>query len=664
MKPFRILVLAALVLGLGPRIDDRAPIESPGWTTHGPATGGYTDLAVHPLRPSTLYAATPLQGLLRSDDGGNSWRSINRTDASPFGGFGMAPSAGEILYAFADNEVSRTEDGGSSWISAGTVPTGGLVHRLFVDPVESRTLYASNLEIVGHGLQRASLYKSTDGGRSWAALPILGTLMQRVLIDPANPARLYAAPGQIYPIVRSLDGGQSWFPIVPPNTFGAFDVAADPSDFSRVYAVCLSSDSPPSTSIFVSRDGGETWSPLADAPSDFVVALVVDPRRSATLYASSRGGLYRSDDSGGTWRRLRSDSFASMTAFDPTDPATIYGSGGKSADGGLTWSALATGDVASYVTSLALSARSLFAAGMDQLGTVAVFRSDDGGSTWSTLHTGLPQYKNALSSIAVDPSQSGIVYAGVSGPAKNILPGVFKSENDGLVWFPAGEGLPDGGVLDLVVDPSRPQTVFAGTFDGPYRTVDGGRTWTPRNVGMTSPVSDLAIDPTDSNRLYAATGSELFRSTDEGATWSSVRFAIPEAPDSPNTPIRFLAIDPARPWVVFGLSRLGILRSADFGGTWSIVFVPPPSRSDLSAIAIDPSRPADVYVGTAFSGALVSRDGGNSWQWLSRGLPGTEIASILPDPTHGIVHAATLGRGVWELPSPPGRARRPVPRTL
>jgi photosystem II stability/assembly factor-like uncharacterized protein len=123
--------------------------------------------------------------------------------------------------------------------------------------------------------------------------------------------------------------------------------------------------------------------------------------------------------------------------------------------------------------------------------------------------------------------------AGVSG-------GVWKSDDNGTTWRPIGDGLTNIAVNALLIDPARPDVMYAGTGEGYFReeirgtglplrgngiynTTDGGRTWQQLPFTNTPDfhwVNDLEFGLTDTRRIYAATRSGVWRSTDNGATWA------------------------------------------------------------------------------------------------------------------------------------------------
>src|SRR5262245_8622390 len=133
-----------------------------------------------------------------------------------------------------------------------------------------------------------------------------------------------------------------------------------------------------------------------------------------------------------------------------------------------------------------------------------------------------------------DPHNPNTVFAASPG-------GFFKSTNGGVSWRAVGSGLPTGFVLALVVDSQTPNTLYAGARDGVFKSTDGGANWEARNSGL--PVGNgrytdipfLAIDPENPSTIFAAVSwgdpvgnggyyghTGVFKSTDGGTNWSAL----------------------------------------------------------------------------------------------------------------------------------------------
>jgi photosystem II stability/assembly factor-like uncharacterized protein len=159
--------------------------------------------------------------------------------------------------------------------------------------------------------------------------------------------------------------------------------------------------------------------------------------------------------------------------------------------------------------------------------------------------------------------------------------GVFRATADEGTWEELERGLPElVEAHAIVVHPRDPNVIYAGTQDGPYRSLDGGNSWErlgfPRGPGM---VWSFAFHPTKPQVMYCGTAPvNLYRSDDNGDNWVKLPAAV-----SPEH-------------CVMGF----------------------PTRT--IGIAVDPSRPDDVYAGLEVSGVIRSSDGGDSWTDLSEAL--------------------------------------------
>jgi photosystem II stability/assembly factor-like uncharacterized protein len=118
-----------------------------------------------------------------------------------------------------------------------------------------------------------------------------------------------------------------------------------------------------------------------------------------------------------------------------------------------------------------------------------------------------------VGALAIDPSAPATLYAGTYASNDLTLDGgVFKSTNGGQSWTAVSAGLTIPSVLALAIDPSVPETLYAGTDgDGVFETANGGRSWTDFNAGLTNTrVRALAIDPSASAVIYAGTDGGVF----------------------------------------------------------------------------------------------------------------------------------------------------------
>jgi photosystem II stability/assembly factor-like uncharacterized protein len=132
-------------------------------------------------------------------------------------------------------------------------------------------------------------------------------------------------------------------------------------------------------------------------------------------------------------------------------------------------------------------------------------------------------------------------------------------------------GLREGGsVGTLAIDPSNPRIIYAGTQGGGvFKSLDGAASWVPASKGLINlDVRALAIDPADGNTLYAGasgigTDAAVFKSTNGGASWKAATSGV-EAKE-----VFALAIDPSNPSIIYAGADTGVYKSVDGGTNWA-----------------------------------------------------------------------------------------------
>jgi len=249
--------------------------------------------------------------------------------------------------------IGMSDDGGRTWrkSAAGMLQTAA-THVLLdpASPAGARVLYAAAF---GRGV-----YKSADGGASWTlknngiegAAPFVwrlardsdGVLYAIVARRSENGSYGDANDGALY---RSSDAAENWTRLpLPGKTNGPNGLAIDPDDPRRLFLAAWGRYNPGGDTdggIFVSTDGGASWRSTLSA-DQHVYDVTID-RRNGVLYACGfESSVWRSDDRGETWRRLRGYNFkwGHRVIPDPRDPAMIY----VTTFGGSVWHGPADGD--------------------------------------------------------------------------------------------------------------------------------------------------------------------------------------------------------------------------------------------------------------------------------------------------------------------------------
>ncbi len=453
-------------------------------------------------------------GILKSTDGGKSWRVLNRNNGLAdlhVGSLYMNPQYPDVLLAAASNP---------DWSTKG-------------------------------GTNTAGVFLSENGGESWTRV-LSNEMYAAVEFCTSNPDVAYAAsPLAVY---RSGDRGKTWQRFDRGNgTWGPegviagvpIDMQCDPNDSERIFVNNYLGGN------FLSTDGGKTWTIASQGYTGAQMGfVVVSPSDSRLVFGGSRTGVFRNDNAGmGEWTGLsqviKLDQGGTVNlnevnglAVDPSNddhliaaPLDLGGIVG-SHDGGKTWTLssmvrLPGGLVGRLAFSPTTPSRAYCTVKsskckIDQTlcddENAGLWISNDGGQTWSAV-TAAEVHGHSVLEVAPHPTNSSIVY--ISMPGR----GVWRTSDGGSTWTNNSSGLPaNASVVTLAIDPSRPDTLFAGlTRGGAYRTMDAGQTWSNVSSGMDpeSSITDIVVDPTSGVVVYAGEADMgVYRSVDGGTSWS------------------------------------------------------------------------------------------------------------------------------------------------
>jgi photosystem II stability/assembly factor-like uncharacterized protein len=317
----------------------------------------------------------------------------------------------------------------------------------------------------------------------------------------------------------------------------------------------------------------------------------------------------------------------SMTA-DPRNPDNLYigtvdGHVFGSTDGGTHWHlAGRVGNRQDLVVMAMMvdrrDARSVFAAtrvfGDDGGG---VYRSDDGGATWRA--SGLPG--QTVRAIAQSESEPSMILAGT-------LDGVYRTRNDGRDWERMSPAKHEEmrNFDSLAIDPRNASVVYAGTYHLAWKTTDGGANWAPIHNGMAqdSDVMSITLDPTNPDRVYASACSGIYHSDNLGELWAKYR----SLPDSDHR-TQIIKQDPGNKSIVYAGTTSGLWKTANAGVSWARVT---PANWTISAILMDSGRPGRVVLGVEGLGVYVSHDSAANIVSSNEGFSHRQVSDLVVDP--------------------------------
>ena len=347
---------------------------------------------------------------------------------------------------------------------------------------------------------------------------------------------------------------------------------------------------------------GLDWRSIGPYRGGRVTAVTgVVGQRNVYYFGGTGGGIWKSIDSGHSWKNVSDGQLATgsvgAVAVAASDPNVVYAGMGE----GCIRGNVSAGD--------------------------GVYRSSDAGRTWK--HVGLADTRQ-IGRIRVDPRDPDRVYVAALGHAfgPNHQRGVFRTQDGGTTWQCVLFVSDSTGAIDLAMDPGNPRVLYAATWQvertpwslesggagsGLWKTLDGGDHWT-RLTGEGLPKGPwgrvgVTVSPAATDRVWAAIEAAeggIFRSDDAGRTWTRV---------NENRNLRQRAwyythviAEPGNADALWALN-VGCMHSKDGGRTFAPVATPHGDNHDLW---IDPQDPQRMIEGND-GGACVSTDGGRSW---------------------------------------------------
>jgi photosystem II stability/assembly factor-like uncharacterized protein len=637
------------------------------WRSIGPSRAGRT-LAVAGVRgqPEVFYFGSVGGGVWKTNDAGRTWNPIFDSQAvASIGAIAVAPSDSNVIYVGSGEADMRSS------ISYGN-----------------------------------GMYKSTDGGKTWAHIGLEDSRqIGRIIVDPRDANKVFVAalghaygPNQERGVFRSKNGGRSWQKILfkDENT-GVVDLAFEPGNPKIIYASLWQTRRPPwsiyapsygpGSGLYRSNDGGDHWGQVngQGLPSEGLGRIGIafapsNPKRIYLIVDAKEGGLYRSDNSGQNWQRVSNDRriwergwYFGEVSVDPKNPDTVYlpnTTAYQSRDGGKTFTAFkgAPGGDDYHELWIDPDEPLRMILGSDQGAIV----SRNGGETWSSWFN---QPTAQFYHVVTDNQFPYWVYGAQQD--SNAIATPSRSRYLSLNfhdWRPIDAGGENGYIAP---DPLNPGVVFGGTVTrqdfsdeqaqeqpptlahpGKYR-----RTWT----------LPLVFSPIDPHVLYF--GSQvLFRTADGGSSWQVISPDLtredPAVP--PNLDAATAADVPKgkRHGVIYtigpsfvkageiwaGTDDGQIQLTQDEGKTWENVT--PPELTPWSKVTHIEASHSEA--GTAYAAVdrhrledyqaylYRTRDFGKTWQRISNGIPdGSFLNCVREDPARkGLIYACTE-RGVY-----------------
>lgn len=514
------------------------------------------------------------------------------------------------------------------WLPTGG-PEGGQLFSVATHPSNPKVLFVGGY---------ACVFKSVDGGESWARSAFGTSNITQIVFDPITLSTVYAITAR-EGVFKSVDAGVHWVPRnVGLTNLSARSLAIDPSDPTTLYVGTYGGG------VFKSSDAGLSWVEASNGITDMNVnSLAIDPTQTNVLYVVSYfGSLYRSVDAAQTWTGIPVSFRPSMirAAVGPADSLVLYAASPaqviRSLDGGENWQLLET----TTETILDLRIHPADPSLLYVLTPLSLFRSRDGGVNWTKQGFAVQGRQLAVSSAQTHP-----LFVATFGL------GALRSEDDGSNWVSANHGLVAAQVTSIGVGTASEGEFAATLGGGVYQNLAGN--WIPINdddLAEDLYVWSVLIDSADPETLYVGTNlSGILVSHDTGLTWNASNDGLPTLDGLGGLvyplEIRVLVNHPTDPTTLYAGSQElgvgGVYQSSDSGRHWDLIGM---EREQVECILIQQDDPATMYVGTLFHGVFKTTDGGNHWAQVALG--NDSVFSLAFDSVDRVVYAGSQKVGV------------------
>lgn len=547
--------------------------------------------------------------------------------------------------------VWKTTDGGLSW---GNISDkhfkAGSIGAITVAPSDHNVIYVGtgSADPRGNVSPGIGMYKSTDGGQSWVHIGLdKAGQIGEIVVHPSNPDWVYVAvlgnvfgPSPERGVFQSKDGGEHWEKsLFVSDRTGAIDLDMDPSNPRILYAGMWTAQRKPWTfidgseegGVWKTTDGGQEWTKVKGGlPQGLVgrVGITISPANTKRIWVQqeakdeTKGGIYRSDDGGESWKRVNRSHELRQRAWyysrifaDPKDENTIYALNAsffKSIDGGKSFDRISVPHGDTHALWINPDNTRVFIQGNDG-GACVTF---NGGETWTTQNN---QPTSEFYRLTIDNQFPYRVYG---AQQDNTTISVSSRPQGGLTpyqdWYDVGGG--ESG--HIAVDPKNPNLIYAGTY-----------------IGV---ITRKELDKGHQKDIVA------YPQMHDGTAPRDIRYRFQW-----NAPIR---ISPHDPNIVYHCSQF-VHRTKDGGQTWEIISpdlttnkdeyhnIPgEPIQHDHTGVELyttifafeeSPQQAGELWAGSDDGRLHISRDAGKNWLEITpKGFPAEATINNIDLSTH------------------------------
>ena len=674
---------------------NRSSVSNP-WGMEGPLNigGRINTIAIHPSSLNTILIGTPNGGIFKTTDGGFTWQPVFDNEiTSAIGDIEYAPSNPSIVfagtgdpalggYSYIGNGIYKSNDGGNTWLNSGLINTG-VISKIQIHPTNPNIIYVA---CMGNKMERTmdrGIYKSIDGGGSWAQIKFIDqeTGFNHIVLNPQNTSILYATSwrrvrnntesiisGYTSRLYKSEDAGLTWNQLdngLPNINLSKWNICISKQNPNKLY-VSLVDSTLEFHSAYVSLNAGASFTPLQTngliTPFNnsgwYMGEITINPSNDQDMLLGGVN-IWRTQDGGNTFNLAAPEWFTYEVHADHHDVEwidnnTFY----LCTDGGL-YKTTNSGSSYFHFKNLPINQfyriainphiQNDYWAGAQDNGTTNGNAAN--AASWVRVFggDGFQQRFNPLNSYELyTETQNGSLYSSTDG---------------GVFWNYADNGIDPNDRrnwdMPYVMSSFNPNDLYTGTYrvykndNGPFAN------WTPISQDLTDGIiygarfhTISAIDHASliTNKLLVGTSdANVWYSNNDGANWNDITSTLP------NRYVTSVKFSPNQANTIY-VTHSGyksnsyiphIHKSIDKGLNWIDISSNLPQFA-INDLYIQIGNENILFVATD-GGVYYSVTGGSSWLRLGNNMPMIPVYDLEYDAFNNKIIAGTFGRSMQSI---------------
>ena len=636
------------------------------WTIKGPIAfptnisgqihgiGRVSQIKFHATNAQKIYAVSASGGLWITNDGALTWNKSNTDGQIPQGSCSSVAidysndniiylCSGDANYYSTDYGIYKSIDGGQTWAASNTGIGNAMAVEILISPNNHNTILAAT---------NNGIWKSTDAGASWS-LKANGSFRDMVY-KPGSNTIVYAITDNQF--LKSTNDGDSWTAIasVNPVAGNGGRIAVSAANSSIVYAGFVGSNNADQGGIiYQSTDSGTTfilkkgdvnpnlngYTPTETGQGAYNWGMFADRNDANTLYVCGHV-VWKSTNSGVSWSQLTNwwencHTDMHQIISSPFDNTKLYNinDGGifLSTDGGNVWNPKSDG----------ISATEVYRMGQSKLSrNIVTIGTQDNGEIYLNNNTWYCNRGGDWGSKATfDYANANIVYYYENAKKRNLVTNssessfglLSSSNNDNYVFSTSNTSL---------------GFVSQGTTLKKTTNLLGlSPTWTTVKT-FSSNIKNFTISPTNNNEIYVVLTNNQVHYSSDGINFSQISTTPSSAANFCN-----IVVNKNNTNIVYLTCANVAYRSSNKGVTWTNISGGLTTSNIISLIHDPYSTDESFYLATPF-GVYYRNSSMTNWQSFSNNLPMiaqiTDLFGYFDGTTNSVVRVSFYGRGVWE----------------